>query len=195
MASIWNDALTRNIDQALDLLAAAVRDCTDELWEAAMWEVPPPDDDQQFLDADWQPVTDPAQRSALVEGWVRRRSTPWSVAWHALECLDYDLNGDFGPWAPPPPFEGHPHWRDLPSIPAAWSRDDIVAYIDYCRERVRDTLTGMTEEQAATPLPSSHRYGGQPYASIIAGFVGHTTEHASQIRQFITTAGIAPRDA
>jgi len=31
-----------------------------------------------------------------------------------------------------------------------------------------------------------------PHAWIITGLVGHTTEHASQIRQFITAAGIAP---
>ena len=195
MPSIWVDALIRNIEQALDLLTAAVRDCTDELWEAPMWDVAAPGSDDEFFDADWQPITDPAQRRALGERWVERRSTPWSVAWHALECLDYDLSGDFGPWMPPPPFAGHPHFRDLPSLPVAWSRDEIVAYIDYCRGRVRDTLTGMTEETAATPLPSSHRYGGQPYAWIITSFVGHTTEHASQIRQFITSGGITPRDA
>ncbi len=50
----------------------------------------------------------------------------------------------------------------------------------------------MTDEQAATPLPPAHRYRGQPHAWIITGLVGHTTEHASQIRQFITAAGIAP---
>ena len=50
----------------------------------------------------------------------------------------------------------------------------------------------MTEEKAATPLPSSHRYSGQPHAWIIASAVGHTIEHGSQIRQFITGAGNAP---
>jgi hypothetical protein len=192
MASIWLESLGRSFEQAFDLLAAGVRDCTDELWETSMWEVPLPDADHQFLDADWNAVTDPTEHSALARGWVERRSTPWSVAWHALECLDYDLNGDFGPWAPPPPFTGHPHWRDLPSLPAAWSRSEVLGYAEYCRRQVRDTLGGMTEEKASTPLPSSHRYGGQPYAWIITGMVAHTTEHASQIRQFITAAGIAP---
>ena len=101
-------------------------------------------------------------------------------------------NGESGPWAPPPPFTGHPHWRDLPSLRAAWSRSEMLAYIDYCRQRVRNTLAGMTDEKAATPLPPAHRYRGQPHARVIMGLVGHTTEHASQIRQFITAAGIAP---
>ena len=37
----------------------------------------------------------PAARHALVQ----RHSTPWGVAWHALEVLDYDLNGESGAWA------------------------------------------------------------------------------------------------
>jgi uncharacterized damage-inducible protein DinB len=68
----------------------------------------------------------------------------------------------------------------------------MLAYIDYCRERVRNTLAGMTDENAATPLPPAHRYRGQPRAWIITALVGHATEHASQIRQFITAAGIPP---
>jgi hypothetical protein len=192
MATVWVESLSRSFEQALDLLAAAVRDCPDELWEASMWPVPPPDGDFQFLGADWQPITDATQRSALVERWVERRSTPWSVAWHALEVFDYDLNGELGPWAPPPPFAGHPHWRDLPSLPAAWSPSDVLGYVDHCRAQMRTALAGMTDEKAATPLPQAHRYGGQPHAWIITGLVVHTTEHASQIRQFITTPGSAP---
>jgi hypothetical protein len=188
MASIWVESLGRSFEQALDLLAAAVRDCTDALWETPMWQVPAPD--RQFLGPDWNPVTDPAQRRARAQRWVQRWSTPWSVAWHTLEGLDYDLTGELGPWAPPPPFTGHPHWRDLASLPAAWSRAELLAYIDYCRRRVCDALAGMTDAQAATPLPPVHRYGGRPHAWILTGLVGHTTEHAAQIRQFLTAAGV-----
>lgn len=192
MASIWVESLGRSFEQTLDLLATAVGDCTGELWEASMWLVAAPDLDHQFLGPDWSRVTDPEQRRSLAQRWVQRRSTPWSVAWHALEVFDYDLNGDFSLWSPPPPFRGHPHWRDLPSLPAPWSPSEIVGYADYCRERVRNTLASMTDEKAATPLPPTHRYSGQPHAWIIMGLVGHTTEHASQIRQFIAAAGIAP---
>jgi hypothetical protein len=188
MASIWVEALGRSYDESLDLMAAAVRDCTDELWKRGMWRVMPPDADHQFLGVDWTPITDAAERSALVERWVDRRSTPWSVAWHALEVFDYDLTGEFGPWAPPPPFAGHPHWRDLPSLPAAWSRSELAGYIDHCRRRAHETLEAITDDQAAAPLPPAHRYHGQPNAWILAALVVHTTEHAAQIRQFITTA-------
>jgi hypothetical protein len=67
----------------------------------------------------------------------------------------------------------------------------MLVYLDYCRKRVRDTLAGMTDEKAATPLPQTHRYGGQPHAWLITAAVGHTIEHAAQIRQFITAASMA----
>jgi hypothetical protein len=187
MASIWVESLGRTFDQALDLLAAAVRQCPDALWERSMWLVPAPSSDHQFLGPDWKPITDAAQRSSLAHRWIERRSTPWSVAWHTLETLDYDLNGEFGPWAPPSPFSGHPHWRDLPSLPAAWSQSEVLGYVDYCRDQVRNVLATMTDEKASRPLPAAHRYGSQPHAWIISGLVVHTTEHASQIRQFIST--------
>ena len=185
-SSIWVESLGRSFDDALDLLTAAVRDCTDDLWDISIWQVPAPDPDHELLGPGEEPIVDPARRCALIQRW----STPWSVAWHALEILDYDLNGEFGPWSPPPPFDGKSHWRTLTSLPAAWSRSEILSYVEYCRERVHATLMDMTDEKAATPLPPAHRYGGQPHARIITGLLLHTTEHASQIRQFITAAGI-----
>ena len=185
MTSIWVESLGRNFEVALALLEAAIRDCTDELWESSMWEVPVNADPQG---PDGHPVTDPVSRHALTQ----RHSTPWGVTWHALEVLDYDLTGELAPWSPPPPFTGKAHWRDLTILPTAWACSDLLGYLHYCRQRVRETLNGMTDERAATLLPPAHRYRGQPYAWILTGIPGHTIEHASQIRQFITAAGIAP---
>ena len=161
MTSIWVESVSRSFDDALDLLSAAVRDCPDELWESSMWDVPGSEAEQ-------------------------RRSAPWAVAWHALECLDYDLTGELGPWAPPPPFAGHPHWQ-LTELASSWSQADLLGYVEHCRSRVRATLRAMTEEQAATPLPPAHRYHGQPHAWVIARLVG--PRQAVQIRQVITAAG------
>ena len=186
MGSIWIDSLARSFETALNLLVGAVADCPDELWGASMWEVPAPDAKYELRGPDGTAITEPTERLALVQRW----SAPWCVAWHVLECFDYDLNGDLAPWAPPPPFASKPHWRSWSSVPP-WSRPEIVGYLDHCRQRAGETLAGMTEVKAATPLPPSHRYRGQPYASVVMSLVGHTTEHGSQIRQFITAAGMA----
>jgi hypothetical protein len=153
-----------------------------------MWVVPARDADAELTGPDGTLVTDPAARHALVQ----RHSRPWSIAWHTLEVLDYDLAGEFVPWAPPPPFSGKAHWRELTTLPSGWSRSEMLRYVDYCRQRVRDTLSDMTEEKAATPLPPAHRDHGRPFAWELAGLPLHTFEHASQIRQFITAAGVAP---
>lgn len=192
MTSIWVEGIGRSFEQAWDLLSAAVRDCTDELWETSMWEVPAVpalDADHHFIDSNWNAITDPAEHRALSQRWVQRWSTPWSVAWHALECLDYYLSDDTAPWVPPPPFTAHPHWRDLATLPSAWSRTEILGYIDYCRDAVRSALAEMTDEKAARSV--SH-HPAEPHAWVITSMVGHTTEHASQIRQFITAAEIGP---
>lgn len=187
MTSIWAEGVGRSLAQTLDELAAAVRDCPDQLWETSMWPTSPLPREHQFLDQNWAPVTDPGARTALAVRWVERRSTPWSVAWHALETLDYDLNGEFDPWSPPPPFAGHPHWRDLPSVPVPWSRDEILAYAEYCRGQALRTFEALTDSDAERPLPAQHRYHGQPHAWLLAGLPAHTAEHAAQIRQFITS--------
>ena len=140
MASIWVESLGRNFVQALGLLEGAIRDCKDELGGSCMWDVPAPDADSDLHGPDGPLVTDPDSRRALVQ----RHSKPWGVAWHALEVLDYDLTGEFAPWSPPPPFTGKAHWRDLTMLPTAWSRSDMLGYVDYCRQRVQDTLEGMT---------------------------------------------------
>ena len=184
MVSIWVESISRSLDEALELLAAAVGDCPDELWSAPMWRVQDSEIVGEVRNVSGDPVTDRLQRDALIQRW----SAPWSVAWHALEVLDYDLTGELAAWAPPPPFVGKPHWRTFTILPVPWTQSEIGEYIDYCRLRVRDKLVGMTEEKAAVMLPPAHRYEGRPYAWVVTSLIGHTTAHAIQIRQFSTTA-------
>jgi hypothetical protein len=177
MASIWVESLGRNFEEALDLLQAAVQDCTDELWEASMWPVPRVEGWWGSLRGpDGTVNSDPAVQDELIQ----RGSAPWFRAWHALEVLDYDLAGEMEPWEPPPPFD-QSYTGDVHRV---WTRAEILGYVQWCRDRVRKTLEHMTDAKAATPLPPAHRYAGQPHAWIITGIPGHTIEHASQIRQF-----------
>jgi hypothetical protein len=173
MTSIWVESLSRIFENSFDLLEAAIRDCTDDLWVSSMW---------QLTESDWRP-SDGSERA-----YAARRSTPWSVAWHALEVVDYDITGDFTPFSAPPPFTDKAHWRDLALLPRAWTQTELLGYIDELRRRVNDVLSAMTDEKASTLLPSSHRHHGQRYAWLLTSIPLHTVEHAAQIRQFITTA-------
>lgn len=191
MTSIWADSVAAALDDALITLALAVGVCEGDAWETPMWEVSADafanfwlgDPANPLPGPDGQLVEDPAARLALAQ----RFSAPWCVAWHALEVVDYDLSGDLEPWpGPPAPFTEHPHWRDFASV-AAWRPSEILGYIEHGRQRVRDTFGELTDDRAATPLPSSHRRAGMPYARLLTSLVAHTSEHAAQILQHANT--------
>ena len=177
--AVWVDSLAHNFQTALDLLEAAIRDCPDELWLANMWEVP--SHDAQVFGPEGNLVTDPGERHALLQ----RSGQPWAVAWHALEVLDANLAGAFEPWTPWPGFGGRTG-QDTTRLAEPWSRAELLGYTDYCRQRVVDTLQELSDEKAATPIGAR----AQPYAQRLIDKLGHLIEHGSQIRQFITAAGV-----
>ena len=198
MTSIWVEILDGNLHRALDLMEAAVRDSTDELWSTPMWEVldPPPDGEVRGPAGDV--VTDPSARHALVQLYA----TPWAVAWHALERFDFMLTGGFVPWEIWQGFRGRTGWTppparsvwdrpygglDVTTLSEPWSRADLLDFTAYCKDRVADTLEELTDEQATT------RIGGrrEPYVARVIDKMGHVIEHGAQIRQFITAAGVS----
>lgn len=183
--SVWAESLGLSFQEALDLMEAAVKDCTDELWRTNMWEVPGPDAGVEMRGPDGALLTDLGERHALVQ----RHGTPWGVTWHALQVLDARLcQGGLVPWETSPALGVEPGF-DITTLPAPWSRTDLLGYSAYCRQRVVDGLEKLTEERAMTRL-SSGRHQGKPYAWRLMQMLRHVTEHGSQIRQFITAAGV-----
>jgi DinB superfamily len=166
MANPFVESMANNFKEALRLMEAALSDCPDNLWETDLW----PD----------EASTGPTPHGGL------HGSAPWFLAYHVLLTLDYDLTAEFEPWEPPQPFDENTY--AFPN--RVFTKAELLSYIDYCRARVSRTLDSLTEEAAARPLPSAHRYQGTPYGVIVGGMPLHVLEHASQIRQFLTAAGI-----
>lgn len=166
MANPYVQSMASNFEQALRLLEAALRDCPDDLWETDLW----PD----------EAPTAPTPHGGL------HGSSPWFLAFHALMVLDYDLTAELGPWKEPPPFDDHTY----ASPNRMFTKAELLGYIAYCRGRVSQTLDALTDEAAARPLPDTHRYAGTPYGTIVGGLPLHVLEHAAQIRQFLTAAGV-----
>ena len=134
VANALIQSMASNFEDALRLIEAALSDCPDGLWETDLWPGEAP--------------TGPGPHGGL------HGSAPWFLAYHALSCLDYDLAGEFEPWAPPQPFDENT-W----SFPnRMFTKAELLGYIDYCRGRVRRTLDALTEDAAARPLPGAHRY-------------------------------------
>ncbi|MFZ0667738.1 MAG: DinB family protein [Acidimicrobiales bacterium] len=159
-------SMAGNFEEALRLMEAALADCPDDLWATDLW----PD----------EAPTGPTPHGGL------HSSAPWFLAYHALLTLDYDLNAEFDSWEPPQPFDENSY--AFPN--RVFTKPELLSYIHYCRGKVRQTLDALTEEAAARPLPSAHRYHGMLYAVIVGGMPLHVVEHASQIRQFLTAAGV-----
>jgi len=174
MTTVFVQMLGDQYGYALNLMGNALGDCPDHLWETDLW----PDEAPAGLA--WE-------GSKGLGG-----SAPWNIAHHALVCLDYDLTGGFEPWEPPPPFDE----REYAYPTRLFTRSELLGYVDWCRGRGHQVLDALTEESAARPLPSTHRYHGTLFGVIIGSIPLHVVEHASQIRQFITAAGVKaqPRD-
>ena len=159
-------SMASNFERALRLMEAALTDCPDDLWETDLW----PD----------EAPTGPTPLGGL------HGSAPWFLGYHALSTLDYDLTAEFEPWEPPRPFD-----ENTSAFPnRTFTRSELLGYVDHCRGRVHRTLGALTEEAAARPLPDAHRYHGMQYGEMVGSLPLHVVEHASQIRQFLTTAGV-----
>jgi len=158
--------MASNFEEALRLMEAALTDCPDHLWERDLW----PD----------EAPTGPTAHGGL------HGSAPWFLAYHALFCLDYDLTGEFEPWKPPQPFDENSY--AFPN--RVFTKAELLGYLDYCRERVRRTLDSLTEGAATRPLPNAHRDHGTLFGVMVGSIPLHVVEHASQIRQLLTSAGV-----
>lgn len=182
MQSVWVEGLARNYDAAIDFLEATVRDCPDDLWEATMWVVPEPDPVAQIVGYGGELVSDPTERRHLVQ----RNGTPWAVAWHTLEVLDAKLATGRVAWEPWERFLGRTG-ADITTLAAPWSREDLIDYATYCRQRVTESLSSVTEAGAATTYGRRQ----ESYAAYLIRLPGHVIEHGAQIREFLTAAGVA----
>jgi hypothetical protein len=169
MNAIFALSVARNFDSALRLIEAALTDCPDELWETDLW---------------------PAEATTrqVPQGGLHGSAT-WFLGYHALTCLDYDIGGDFEPWVPPAPFDENTY--AFPN--RVFDKAELVGYIGWCQDRAHQVCETLTDDAALRPLPSTHRYAGTPYVEIVAGIPLHVVEHASQIRQFLTSSGVSVR--
>jgi hypothetical protein len=159
-------SMSTNFEQALRLMEAALTDCPDELWQTDLW----PD----------EAPTGPTSHGGL------HGSSPWFLGYHALTTLDYDLTAEFERWEPPRPFDDNTY----SSPNRMFTKPELLAYIAYCRRRVRRTLEALSADSAARPLPGSHRHQGTVYGVLVGSIPMHVLEHAAQIRQFLTAAGV-----
>jgi hypothetical protein len=166
VTSAFVQSMSSNFEQALRLMEAALTDCPDDMWATDLWPHEAP--------------TAPTAHGGL------HGSAPWFLGYHALTTLDYDLAAELEAWVPPPPFDDNT-WGSPNRV---FTKAELLGYVEHCRGRVQRTLDALTEEAAARPLPGAHRHHGLVYGVLVGGLPLHVVEHAAQVRQFLTAAGI-----
>ncbi|MEX2161415.1 MAG: DinB family protein [Anaerolineales bacterium] len=157
-AIIDNKMLWHQYGAAIDDLEYVLRDCPDELWEEMLW------DDH-------------------ADQWVARGfSKFWYLGYHVLFWLDLYLFGAEEGFAPPAPFDlVEMHANE--SLPRIYSREELLHYLAACREKCKDIVLGMTEEEARRMC--KFPWGELPYGELQLYNLRHVAEHGSQLRMFL----------
>jgi len=160
---LWNSALCRQFDVAINDLETAIQACPDTLWTQRLWRVPPDD--------------------PIPLGFAEF----WHVAYHALFWLDLYLTGsreeDFTPPAPFVWVEIDPVWV-LPDRP--YTKEELLAYLTSLRHRCRATLIALTDEQARRVVDYPWAAGKSvSYFELQLYNMRHAQEHAAQLSLFL----------
>ena len=103
----------------------------------------------------------------------------WYMTSHTLFWLDYYLTEDTDDFNPPEPF-GLEELDPAGVIPARpYSKDELLTYLEYCRQKCRETIRTMTE-QRATKL-RKFKKADLTHAELLLYNMRHVQHHAAQI--------------
>jgi len=158
MAIIDHGMLWRQYGAAIDSLGNARRDGRVELWEMRVWE----DENDQWVAAGF--------------------SAFWYLGFHALFWLDLYLTGAEEGFVPPAPFdlvEMNPN----EVLPRTYSREELLRYLEYCRQKCQETIGALSKEQASRLCQFA--WGELPYAELQLYNLRHVQEHAAQLHMFL----------
>jgi hypothetical protein len=148
----WKVVLWRQFAAAIDMLADALRQCPDRLWNFSMWsEEASPPGLSQF----------------------------WYVAYHALFWLDLYLTGSVESFSPPAPFtlsELDPRGL-LPE--REYTKAELLAYLEHSRQKCRAVIEGLTDEEAQRICIFS--WGEVSFAELLLDNMRHVQEHGAQL--------------
>lgn len=121
--------------------------------------------------------------------WDRPGQEPafWHLAFHTLFFLDYYLAESPAGFEPPPPF-GLTELDPAGAMPErAWTRAELLDYVDDARGRVRALLVRWNDELAAVPrrFPAI----ASPLLEVMIYNLRHVQHHSAQLNLLLRQAG------
>ena len=158
MMIIDRDMLWHQYEAAIDMLAKAVRDCPDELWEKPLW----PDEPDQWV----------------AQGF----SKFWYVGYHTLFWLDLYLTGAEEGFVPPAPFD-LVEMAAGEVLPRVYSRAELLSYLQFCRQKCQNVVGALSSEQAARICEFG--WGTLSFAELQLYNLRHVQEHGAHLSMFL----------
>ena len=159
MDSVDREILWRQFGAAIDMFGDTLRDCPDDLWDKKLWG----DQPDQWVAADF--------------------STFGYVGYHTLFWLDLYLTGEAEEhFAPPAPFS-IAEMKAGEVLPRIYTRDELLTYLAYCRQKCQELIAALTSEQAYRLC--RYPWGEVPYVELQLYNLRHVQEHGAQLRMFL----------
>jgi hypothetical protein len=158
MMIIDNQMLLHQFGKAIDMLEEGLRNCPDELWETMLWEDEP-------------------------DQWVAKGfSKFWYLGYHTLFWLDLYLTGAEEGFTPPEPFDlVEMHSDEV--LPRTYTREELLWYVQTCRQRLQETVEPLTSEQAKRIC--KFPWGEVPFGELLLYNLRHVQEHAAYFSMFL----------
>jgi hypothetical protein len=158
MEIIDNHMLWRQFGAAIDMLSDAMHNCPHQLWEKNLWE----DQPDQWVAAGF--------------------SSFWYLCYHTLFWLDLYLTGAEEGFTPPAPFD-LVEMEEAEDLPRTYTREELIRYLEDCRQKCQQTITTMTKEQAERLCRFS--WGELTFAELQLYNLRHVQEHGAQLSMFL----------
>jgi uncharacterized damage-inducible protein DinB len=148
----WRTAIWRQFGAAIDDLENAIRACPDDLWHYQLYDTG-------------------SRAPAFAEYWY--------LVYHALFWLDLYLTGSEEGFVPPPPFSliEQDYYGPLPDRP--YTKDELQAYLNDCRERCQATIEATTDEAALRRC--QFPWGEITFVELLLYSMRHVVGHTAQL--------------
>ena len=150
---------------SIDFLAVTISACPDALWRASLWQTP--DTKPEF-------------------------SQFWYVAYHTLFWLDLYLTGAEEGFVPPPPFTLIEQFDDGPLPERTYTKDELLAFLQDCRQRCQAAIEALTDETAERHC--AFGWGGCSFLELLIYNLRHVHGHASQLNMLLGQNGVFAPD-
>jgi hypothetical protein len=162
----WRTIIWQQFGAAIDSLDDMLRACPEELWTEPLWE-------------------DPSAHPKLAQFWYR--------VYHALFWLDLYLTGAEEGFTPPAPFTLIEQDADGPILERSYTKDELQAYLEDCRQRCQETIETMTD--AAALRRCQFAWGEVSFAELLLYNMRHVQEIAAQLSLLLGQRGVSIPDS